>query len=164
MTRDCSDPFQVQGDLKRNQCSPCRLRIGNSGPFLCVTEQLENFSNLTRLEVGRTASYDIYRNLPTNCSFFLSTSLLYLFRIEYLSSLMASVRPPPEIVRGQVFDVGPRYSNLSFIGEGAYGMVWCVYFKKYFRSFLPHVRHLSRAVRSVVCQLTGVTSTTVGPL
>lgn len=28
-----------------------------------------------------------------------------------------------ETVRGQVFDVGPRYSNLSYIGEGAYGMV-----------------------------------------
>uniref|UniRef100_A0A3Q3A815 Mitogen-activated protein kinase n=1 Tax=Kryptolebias marmoratus TaxID=37003 RepID=A0A3Q3A815_KRYMA len=26
-------------------------------------------------------------------------------------------------VRGQVFDVGPRYTNLSYIGEGAYGMV-----------------------------------------
>lgn len=30
----------------------------------------------------------------------------------------------PEMVRGQVFDVGPRYTNLSYIGEGAYGMVW----------------------------------------
>lgn len=29
-----------------------------------------------------------------------------------------------ELVRGQPFDVGPRYSNLSYIGEGAYGMVW----------------------------------------
>jgi mitogen-activated protein kinase 1/3 len=28
-----------------------------------------------------------------------------------------------EIVRGQVFEVGPRYTNLSYIGEGAYGMV-----------------------------------------
>ncbi|KAI1233002.1 hypothetical protein IHE44_0006192 [Lamprotornis superbus] len=27
------------------------------------------------------------------------------------------------MVRGQVFDVGPRYTNLSYIGEGAYGMV-----------------------------------------
>uniref|UniRef100_A0A8C5DYI8 Mitogen-activated protein kinase n=1 Tax=Gouania willdenowi TaxID=441366 RepID=A0A8C5DYI8_GOUWI len=26
-------------------------------------------------------------------------------------------------VKGQVFDVGPRYTNLSYIGEGAYGMV-----------------------------------------
>ena len=29
-----------------------------------------------------------------------------------------------EIIRGQAFDVGPRYVNLSYIGEGAYGMVW----------------------------------------
>jgi len=28
-----------------------------------------------------------------------------------------------ESVRGQVFDVGPRYTGLSYIGEGAYGMV-----------------------------------------
>ena len=34
------------------------------------------------------------------------------------------VKPPPEIVRGQAFDVGPRYCGLSYIGEGAYGMVW----------------------------------------
>jgi len=29
-----------------------------------------------------------------------------------------------ELVKGQPFDVGPRYVNLSYIGEGAYGMVW----------------------------------------
>uniref|UniRef100_A0A672YPF4 Mitogen-activated protein kinase n=1 Tax=Sphaeramia orbicularis TaxID=375764 RepID=A0A672YPF4_9TELE len=28
-----------------------------------------------------------------------------------------------ESVKGQIFDVGPRYTNLSYIGEGAYGMV-----------------------------------------
>ncbi|KAG7266679.1 hypothetical protein CRUP_038067 [Coryphaenoides rupestris] len=28
-----------------------------------------------------------------------------------------------ELVKGQAFDVGPRYTNLSYIGEGAYGMV-----------------------------------------
>lgn len=28
-----------------------------------------------------------------------------------------------EEVHGQVFEVGPRYVNLSYIGEGAYGMV-----------------------------------------
>ncbi|XP_051751255.1 mitogen-activated protein kinase 1 isoform X1 [Ctenopharyngodon idella] len=32
-----------------------------------------------------------------------------------------------EMVRGQAFDVGPRYSNLSYIGEGAYGMVCSAY-------------------------------------
>lgn len=31
-----------------------------------------------------------------------------------------------ETVRGQAFDVGPRYTNLAYIGEGAYGMVWWV--------------------------------------
>lgn len=29
-----------------------------------------------------------------------------------------------ETVKGQVFDVGPRYTDLQYIGEGAYGMVW----------------------------------------
>nr|CAD60453.1 extracellular signal-regulated protein kinase [Marthasterias glacialis] len=29
----------------------------------------------------------------------------------------------PEVVRGQIFDVGPRYTGLAYIGEGAYGMV-----------------------------------------
>lgn len=28
-----------------------------------------------------------------------------------------------EYVRGQVFTVGPRYTSLQYIGEGAYGMV-----------------------------------------
>jgi mitogen-activated protein kinase 1/3 len=28
-----------------------------------------------------------------------------------------------ETVRGQIFTVGPRYNNLAYIGEGAYGMV-----------------------------------------
>ena len=32
-------------------------------------------------------------------------------------------KKPGEIVRGQVFEVGPRYTNLTYIGEGAYGMV-----------------------------------------
>ncbi|KAG2470432.1 MK01 kinase, partial [Polypterus senegalus] len=32
-----------------------------------------------------------------------------------------------ETVRGQIFDVGPRYGNLSYIGEGAYGMVCSAY-------------------------------------
>lgn len=31
--------------------------------------------------------------------------------------------PNAEIIRGQVFEVGPRYTNLAYIGEGAYGMV-----------------------------------------
>lgn len=28
-----------------------------------------------------------------------------------------------EMVRGQLFEVSPRYINLQYIGEGAYGMV-----------------------------------------
>lgn len=28
-----------------------------------------------------------------------------------------------ETVRGQIFEVGPRYTSLQYIGEGAYGMV-----------------------------------------
>lgn len=34
-----------------------------------------------------------------------------------------SVNPNCEVVRGQTFEVGPRYTNLSYMGEGAYGMV-----------------------------------------
>lgn len=36
----------------------------------------------------------------------------------------AGPKPMSESVKGQMFDVGPRYTNLSYIGEGAYGMVW----------------------------------------
>jgi len=31
--------------------------------------------------------------------------------------------PPTVVIKGQHFKVGPRYAGLSFIGEGAYGMV-----------------------------------------
>ncbi|KAI8035978.1 hypothetical protein M5D96_011242 [Drosophila gunungcola] len=31
--------------------------------------------------------------------------------------------PNAEIIRGQIFEVGPRYTKLAYIGEGAYGMV-----------------------------------------
>lgn len=34
-----------------------------------------------------------------------------------------NANPNAEIIRGQVFEVGPRYTNLAYIGEGAYGMV-----------------------------------------
>lgn len=36
-------------------------------------------------------------------------------------------RPVVEEVRGQLFEVAPRYVNLSYIGEGAYGMVVYVF-------------------------------------
>jgi len=38
-----------------------------------------------------------------------------------------SIPNTTEVVRGQPFDVGPRYTNLSYIGEGAYGMVVTAY-------------------------------------
>uniref|UniRef100_A0A8D3DNG8 Mitogen-activated protein kinase n=1 Tax=Scophthalmus maximus TaxID=52904 RepID=A0A8D3DNG8_SCOMX len=38
-------------------------------------------------------------------------------------NLPAGTKTPSESVKGQLFDVGPRYTNLSYIGEGAYGMV-----------------------------------------
>lgn len=34
-----------------------------------------------------------------------------------------SQNPNAEVIRGQTFEVGPRYTELSYIGEGAYGMV-----------------------------------------
>ena len=37
------------------------------------------------------------------------------------------VRNRIEEVHGQLFDVGPRYANLTYIGEGAYGMVVAAY-------------------------------------
>jgi mitogen-activated protein kinase 1/3 len=36
---------------------------------------------------------------------------------------MATTLKQVEVVRGQEFDVAPRYTNLTYIGEGAYGMV-----------------------------------------
>jgi len=39
------------------------------------------------------------------------------------STGVSSVNSNAEVVRGQVFEVGPRYTNLAYIGEGAYGMV-----------------------------------------
>lgn len=34
-----------------------------------------------------------------------------------------SNNPNAEVIRGQMFEVGPRYKDLAYIGEGAYGMV-----------------------------------------
>ncbi|CAH2240211.1 jg1776 [Pararge aegeria aegeria] len=39
------------------------------------------------------------------------------------AAAVTSTNPNAEIVRGQVFEVGPRYKSLQYIGEGAYGMV-----------------------------------------
>jgi hypothetical protein len=40
-----------------------------------------------------------------------------------LSAITSSSAMAQETVRGQIFEVGPRYTNLQYIGEGAYGMV-----------------------------------------
>lgn len=34
-----------------------------------------------------------------------------------------NVNPNAVTIRGQLFECGPRYTNLAYIGEGAYGMV-----------------------------------------
>lgn len=39
------------------------------------------------------------------------------------TGIVHSDNPNAEIIRGQIFEVGPRYRHLSYIGEGAYGMV-----------------------------------------
>lgn len=36
---------------------------------------------------------------------------------------MTSDDSDPYKIKGQIFDVGIRFSELSYIGEGAYGMV-----------------------------------------
>lgn len=36
---------------------------------------------------------------------------------------VAAANPNAQIIRGQLFEVGPRYTNLAHIGEGAYGVV-----------------------------------------
>lgn len=42
---------------------------------------------------------------------------------EALQRNRNNANPNAEVIRGQVFEVGPRYTNLQYIGEGAYGMV-----------------------------------------
>lgn len=39
------------------------------------------------------------------------------------AAVVHSDNPNAEIIRGQIFEVGPRYRHLAYIGEGAYGMV-----------------------------------------
>uniref|UniRef100_A0A2K6VB43 mitogen-activated protein kinase n=1 Tax=Anopheles darlingi TaxID=43151 RepID=A0A2K6VB43_ANODA len=36
---------------------------------------------------------------------------------------IVNTNPNAEVIRGQLFEVGPRYTNLAYIGEGAYGMI-----------------------------------------
>lgn len=43
---------------------------------------------------------------------------------QQLSTASADIsQKTVEEVHGQIFEVSPRYINLSYIGEGAYGMV-----------------------------------------
>lgn len=44
-------------------------------------------------------------------------------RCAKMATTGAAPGPNTELVRGQVFEVGPRYTNLAYIGEGAYGVV-----------------------------------------
>jgi mitogen-activated protein kinase 1/3 len=38
--------------------------------------------------------------------------------------MAAEVRNPnQELVKDNIFEIGPRYTNLQYVGEGAYGMV-----------------------------------------
>ncbi|XP_044733180.1 mitogen-activated protein kinase 1 [Chrysoperla carnea] len=46
---------------------------------------------------------------------------------EAAGAAASANNPNVEIVRGQAFEVGPRYTNLAYIGEGAYGMVVSAY-------------------------------------
>ncbi|KAH8263102.1 hypothetical protein KR044_004369 [Drosophila immigrans] len=39
------------------------------------------------------------------------------------AAALAAPNPNAEVIRGQIFEVGPRYRKLTYIGEGAYGMV-----------------------------------------
>lgn len=43
--------------------------------------------------------------------------------LSFHGTTRSSFFPGIETVRNQQFNVGPRYSNLQYIGEGAYGMV-----------------------------------------
>uniref|UniRef100_U3F8E1 Mitogen-activated protein kinase n=2 Tax=Micrurus TaxID=8634 RepID=U3F8E1_MICFL len=45
-----------------------------------------------------------------------------------------------ETVKGQAFDVGPRYTDLQYIGEGAYGMVCSAY---------DHVNKIRAAIKKI---------------
>lgn len=49
---------------------------------------------------------------------------------------VVNANPNAEVIRGQIFDVGPRYTTLSYIGEGAYGMVVWVFFIFFSISYL----------------------------
>ena len=43
--------------------------------------------------------------------------------MKYQSQSVTMAENAADIVRGQKFEVAPRYTDLAYIGEGAYGMV-----------------------------------------
>ncbi|XP_029633024.1 mitogen-activated protein kinase 1 [Octopus bimaculoides] len=61
-------------------------------------------------------------------------------------------KPAAEIVRGQVFEVGPRYSCLSYIGEGAYGMVVSAFDNKTMKKVA--IKKISPFEHQTYCQRT----------
>lgn len=50
-------------------------------------------------------------------------NILGVIMAENSNNGVVTSNPNAEVVRGQMFEVGPRYKNLAYIGEGAYGMV-----------------------------------------
>uniref|UniRef100_A0A8C7M3B5 Mitogen-activated protein kinase 1 n=1 Tax=Oncorhynchus kisutch TaxID=8019 RepID=A0A8C7M3B5_ONCKI len=56
-----------------------------------------------------------------------------------------------ELVRGQAFDVGPRYHNLSYIGEGAYGTVCSFNVRVAIKKISPfeHQTYCQRTLREI---------------
>uniref|UniRef100_A0A8C9ACV1 Mitogen-activated protein kinase n=1 Tax=Prolemur simus TaxID=1328070 RepID=A0A8C9ACV1_PROSS len=57
-----------------------------------------------------------------------------------------------EIVKGQPFDVGPRYTQLQYIGEGAYGMVSSAY--DHMRKTRVAIKKISPFEHQTYCQRT----------
>lgn len=65
----------------------------------------------------------LYRLVEGFCRNILVIKLVKWFITMAEAAGVVSTNPNAEIIRGQVFEVGPRYTNLQYIGEGAYGMV-----------------------------------------
>eukprot|EP00731_Ephydatia_muelleri_P015601 Em0009g25a len=61
-----------------------------------------------------------------------------------------AMKPPPEVVRGQSFEVAPRYSGLTYIGEGACGMV-CYIVQTLMESDLYKVLKTQRLSNDHIC-------------
>lgn len=71
--------------------------------------------------------------------------------IEGAASLEAS-HSNSEVIRGQIFEVAPRYTKLAYIGEGAYGMVvWVLFLLKKWHVHKFICRHISIYIYTYVC-------------